>query len=77
VKQKRTAVDKQTAFLEFKDSSGKPIESAILQFKKDIKDRRNLTKTLTEKINHSKKLIDKLQGQLDKKEEERKQEKRK
>ena len=70
--QKREAIDKQAAYLEFKEGSGKNIEDNVLSYRKDIKDKRVLTKDLTEKINIGKRLIDKLKSQLDKKEDERK-----
>jgi len=57
--------------LEFKDSKGKKIENSILLYRKDVKDKRMLTKDITEKINIGKRLIDKLKSQLDKKEDER------
>lgn len=75
--QRRPAIDKQTAFVEFKQNSGKPIESAILQFREDTKSKRVQTKDLTEKINMGKRMIDNLKAQLDKKEEERRQDRRK
>jgi kinesin family protein 6/9 len=72
VKHKRQAIDKQTAFLEFKGAAGKKIEDTILLYRKDVKDKRLVTKDLTEKINIGKRLIDKLKSKLDKKEDERK-----
>lgn len=65
-------MDKQTAFLEFKGEKGKPIEQSILQNREEIKQKRVVTKELTQKINAIKGEIDKLQGKLEKKEEERK-----
>lgn len=74
---KRQAIDKQSAFVEFKQGSGNKIESAILRFRTDVKEKRVLTKDLTEKINIGKRMIDNLKYQIDKKEEERRQDKRK
>lgn len=68
---KREAIDKQDAFVEFKEGSGKQIESTILSCRKDIKDKRILTKDLTERINNNKRMIDKLKSKLDSKEEQR------
>ena len=68
---KRAPIDKQSAYLEFKDGPGKKIEETILSFRSDVKDKRITSKDLTEKINLGKRLIDKLKSQLDKKEEER------
>jgi kinesin family protein 6/9 len=73
---KRAVIDKQEAYLEFKDVTGKKIEESILSFRKDVKDKRIMTKDLTEKINHGKRLIDKLKMQIDKKEQERSNEKK-
>ena len=46
-KKKRPACDKQTAYLEFKDSIGKPIEESILLNRQDIKKKRMETKSIT------------------------------
>lgn len=51
---KRAPINKQTAYLEFKESSGKHIEESILSFRKDVKDKRIKSKELTEKINTTK-----------------------
>lgn len=72
VKQKRPAIDKQSAYLEFKSGDGSTIEQGILLARKDMKEKRTQTKDLTQKINRVKNLIDKLKEKLDKKEEERK-----
>lgn len=73
---KRKAIDKQPAYLEYKEGPGGTIERSILSFRKDFKDKRIVTKELTEKINVGKRMIDKLKMQLDKKEDERRLEKR-
>ena len=54
VKQKRPATDKQTAYLEFKETEGKPIEESILMNRNDMKRLKMSTKDITQKINHSK-----------------------
>ena len=60
--------------MEFKGEKGKSIEDDILVSRKEIHDKRVQSKDLTEKINIGKRQIDKLQSQLDKKEDERKME---
>lgn len=65
-------MDKQEAYLEFKQDLGKPIENSILQNRDDVKQKRTVTKDLTLKINSIKGKIDLLNNKLEKKEEERK-----
>ena len=65
-------MDKQEAYLEFKQDIGKPIENSILQNRDDVKQKRTVTKDLTLKINSIKGKIDLLNNKLEKKEEERK-----
>jgi len=65
-------LDKQEAYLEFKQDLGKPIENSILQNRDDVKQKRTVTKDLTLKINSIKGKIDLLNNKLEKKEEERK-----
>ena len=74
-KQKRPAINKQIAYLEFKDNQGKVIEDGILQSRRDMKDKRSAIKELTTKINAAKKKIDFLKSALDRKEDDRKMEK--
>jgi hypothetical protein len=47
VKQKRPATDKQTAYLEFKDSAGKAIEESILFNRNGMKKKKMATKDIT------------------------------
>ena len=61
VHKKRPPVDKQTAYIEYKNSIGKSIEDSILNIRKDIKSKRNVVKDLTNKCNARKKRIDGLQ----------------
>lgn len=72
IKKKRPAINKQPAYIEFKENLGKQIEDSILMARKDMSSKRNIVKELTEKINKSKKRIDLLKSSLDKKEDERK-----
>lgn len=64
-------MEKQEAYLEFKQDLGKPIEASILQNREEIKEKRFTTKDLTVNINSIKGSIDKLSVKLEKKEEER------
>ena len=64
-------MEKQEAYLEFKQELGKPIEASILQNRDEIKEKRVTTKDLTVNINSIKGSIDKLSVKLEKKEEER------
>jgi hypothetical protein len=70
-KELRPPMEKQEAYLEFKNDLGKPIEASILQNREDIKEKRVITKDLTVNINLVKGKIDKLSAKLEKKEEER------
>ena len=72
IKKKRPSTDKQSAYIEYKNSIGKSIEDSILNIRKDIKSKRNVVKDLTNKCNTRKKKIDGLQMHIDKKDEERK-----
>jgi hypothetical protein len=71
-KQKRPAVDKQVAYLEFKSTTGKKIEENIIVSRQEMKQKRAQTNELTIKINLIKNQIDKIKLQIDKKEDERK-----
>ena len=64
-------MDKQTAYIEFKNDQGKKIEDSIILAREDSKVRRNHIKNLTSQINFTKVEIDKLKMKLEKKEEER------
>ena len=54
------AINKQTAYLEFKESIGKAIEDSIIVCRSEMKDKRAVVKTLTSQINSYKKKIDSL-----------------
>lgn len=71
-KEKRPPMEKQEAYLEFKQDLGKPIEASILQNREEIKEKRVITKDITVKINSIKGKIDQLSKKLEKKEDERK-----
>lgn len=73
VKQKREAIDKQQAFIEFKAcDEGQSFETRIRDRRNDIKERRAQIKEVTETLNGNKQEIDALKAKLDRKEEERK-----
>lgn len=61
--------------MEFKDNQGKAVEDTILNARREMKDKRNTIKDLTNRINAAKKKIDHLKSALDRKEDDRKQEK--
>ena len=71
-KKKRPPTDKQTAYIEFKNDSGKKIEESIVLSRADMKTKRVEIKEHTHKINMTKGEIDRIKTLLDKKEEERK-----
>jgi hypothetical protein len=71
---KRAAIDKQEAFLEFKQTEeGISIEENILHFRATTKERRGDIKRVTDNLNKTKHDIDKLKAKLDRKEHERRQ----
>jgi hypothetical protein len=71
---KRKDIGKQEAFLEFKLSEdGLELEQSIKDNRQELKNIKVSVKDLTEKCNHSKKSIDKVKSELDKKQEERRQ----
>lgn len=73
VKQKREAIDKQQAFIEFKASDeGQAFENRIRERRDTIKERRSQIKNVTDTLNENKAAIDALKTRLDRKEEERK-----
>ena len=73
VKQKREAIDKQQAFIEFKSSEqGQVFEGQIREHRNTIKEKRAAIKTITDTLNVNKGEIDALKTRLDRKEEERK-----
>lgn len=73
---KRPAINKQIAYLEFKENQGKAIEDSILQNRNEMKEKRNKIKDMTNKINMCKKKIDSIKVHLDKKEDERRMDQR-
>lgn len=73
MKQKREAIDKQQAFIEFKASSeGQKFEGHIREHRATIKDKRGRIKGITDTLNGNKGEIDALKTRLDRKEDERK-----
>ena len=73
VKQKREAIDKQQAFIEFKQSTeGQSFEERIRDRRNMIRDKRADIKRITDTLNQNKGEIDALKVRLDRKEEERK-----
>lgn len=71
---KRKAVDKQTAFLEFKqESEGRMLEDSIRDNRVELKTIKTAVKELTEECNVAKRNIDTVKVELDKKQDERKQ----
>jgi len=72
-KKKRPPVDKQIAFIEYKEEGeGKHLENSIVQCRADLKQKRALIKALTEQINETKKQMDMVKVKLDHKNEEKK-----
>lgn len=73
---KRPAMDKQQAYLEYKQGPGAVIEQNIVQCRNDMKTKRTNIKDMTTKINTCKSEIDRVKQKLDKKEEERRMQSR-
>jgi kinesin family protein 6/9 len=71
-KKKRAPIDKQTAFLEYKTftEEGKALESAIVQYREDIKDKKLIVKNLTATINATKQELDRVSMRLQQKKDE-------
>jgi len=73
VRQKREAIDKQQAFIEFKQSEqGEGFEKNIRERRATLRQKRGEIKDVTDELNVRKSDIDELKGRLDRKEEERK-----
>ena len=73
VKQKREAIDKQQAFIEYKQTNeGQTYEGSIRDRRNLIREKRAEIKNLTDQLNVKKGEIDELKDRLDRKEEERK-----
>ena len=71
---KRKDLNKQEAFLEFKGmEEAKMLEESIRDNRHELKEIKHIVKDLTEKCNISKKNIDSVKHELDKKQDERKQ----
>jgi rubrerythrin len=69
---KRPAMDKQSAFIEFKkEDDGKNLEESIRDNRNELKTMKTKLKDLTEKCNQTKKTIDLVKGDLDKKQDDR------
>lgn len=69
---KRKAIDRQTAFVEFKTlPEGKEIEDQILSNRADLKDRKQQVKVFTEQCNAAKRDLDLIKEKLDQKAEEK------
>ncbi|OMJ86652.1 hypothetical protein SteCoe_11804 [Stentor coeruleus] len=58
-------IDKNQAFMEFKNGEGKEIDSTLNDNKDDLKERKNKIKYLTDEVNGLKKLIDECKDNLD------------
>ena len=73
MRQKREAIDKQQAFIEFKQSEqGEGFEKNIRERRATLRQKRGEIKDVTDELNVRKSDIDELKGRLDRKEEERK-----
>ena len=57
---KRKPIDKQTAFLEYKQTEGKVFEDQIVYGRQDLKEKKINVKEFTEQCNATKKEMDKL-----------------
>jgi len=54
-------MDKQQAFIEYKEEGdGKQLERAIVEYRNDLKDKKQIIKTLTAIINTTKQEMDKV-----------------
>jgi flagellar capping protein FliD len=74
VADKRPAIEKQEAFLEYKQTStGQQIDVNVLRLRQVTKEKRLEIKNVTESLNSVKAQIDKLKSRLDRKEAERRQ----
>ena len=69
---KRKAVDRQSAFVEFKTlAEGKELEEQILSNRQDLKEHKLKVKSFTESCNNAKKELDVIKEKLDEKAEEK------
>lgn len=62
---KQPLIDKNQAFMEFKNSDGREIEVNLSQNKEDLKDRKTRLKTTTSEVNRLKKNIDECKETVD------------
>lgn len=70
---KRKAIDRQTAFVEFKAlPEGKQFEDSIINSRQELKDKKSRVKVLTDVCNQTKREIDLIKASLDEKAEEKK-----
>ena len=71
---KRKAIDKQQAFLEYKQQQedGVKLEKAIMDYRNDMNYKRNSIKTFTQVINATKTEMDHVKSRLDQKQDEKK-----
>ncbi len=70
--QKRAAIDKQSAYLEYKSTSqGKSLENAIVQYREELKQKKLQVKNFTATINITKQEMDRVQERLNQKQEEK------
>lgn len=72
MEKKRKPIDKQSAFLEYKQQEGKHYEDQIVSHRQELKDKKTRVKELTEVCNNTKKEIDSVKMKLDEKNEEKK-----
>lgn len=59
-------IDKNQAFMEFKNGDGREIDSSLNQNKEDLRDRKNRLKTITSQVNSVKRSIDDAKDALEK-----------
>lgn len=72
-RKKRPAQPKQQAFIEYKEEGdGRTLERAIVDYRNEMKDKKQNIKMLTQVINATKQEMDKVKGRLDTKAEEKK-----
>jgi septal ring factor EnvC (AmiA/AmiB activator) len=71
---RRKAIDKQEAFLEFKqEEEGRQLEESIRDNRAELKAIKVTVKELTEQCNNAKRKLDKVKAELDKKQDERRE----
>ena len=71
--QKRKPIDKQQAFIEYKDiGDGKQLERAVIDYRSEMKDKKMHIKVVTATLNQTKLEMDRVKQRLDVKGEEKK-----